>query len=189
MTHCHGKYFSLENIWILVLVENSLSLPHPKKLNSMLRVTLFFYAQRLLNEETFSFNFFLVLVSIKRRLYNHIAASMLLKLLFYDLYYGDTILHSVTSSHQSNDYQQCYFRFYSNSSQLSFSSFYHFVARSVLTCTQQTTWFPRKLVIHPTRFYIVQTSVHSVMFSVFFMLPQKPWCTEPPTFQGWLLPF
>jgi len=41
MTHCHGKYFSLENIQILVLVENSLSLPHPKKLNSMLRETLF----------------------------------------------------------------------------------------------------------------------------------------------------
>lgn len=55
MTHCHGKYFSLENIQILVLVENSLSLPHPKKLNSMLRETLFFYAQDLLDEEMFSF--------------------------------------------------------------------------------------------------------------------------------------
>lgn len=98
MTHSHGKYFSLENIGILVLVENSLSLPRPKKLNSMLRVTLFFYVQRLLNEEIFSFNF-LILISVKRRLYHYTAVYMLLKLLFYNLYHGDIILHSITSLH------------------------------------------------------------------------------------------
>lgn len=51
----------------------------------------------------FHFNFVSLLVSIKRRFYHHIQVSLLLKLLFYDLYFGDLILHPVTSCTEPNN--------------------------------------------------------------------------------------